>query len=283
MPNVIGYSLFGYKHQHDNCYDFKSYLRYLGLDLKMKELIYPDWKIYIAMDEQTYESPYKPFFEYHQEAGKIDIEIVPPQPLCLMMLYRMKPIFKTDGSGFPYADRVICRDIDSLVTYRELQAVQYWINNGRIAHAITDSVSHTIPLMGGMVGFMSKELRERIGCTTFEEMIALAPGMDYSRKGSDQDFLNRTILPRVANSITEHFILGMYQSGRGDCHHHIQDVPVPIRAELKESNLLVNHIGQAGCIVDPVLKFFKQHLAPEMMDYYDEAEKLFPDVFYWQV
>lgn len=281
MPNVIGYSLFGYQHENENCYDFKSYLRYLGLNLKMKELIWPEWKIYIAMDEVTYNSPYKAFFDYHWTNNKIDIEIVPLQPLCLMMLYRMKPMFKTDGNGNPYADRVMCRDIDSLSTFRECQAVQYWINNGRVAHGMTDSISHTIRLMGGMVSFMSRQFKERMGVNTFEEMLALLPGMDYSRKGADQDFLNRVVLPKVENSITEHNMLGIFPASSGDSHTYIQEVAVPIRGTLRESNLLVNHIGQAGCIIEPVLKFFENHLSPEHQNYYNHIEAIYKDVFYW--
>ncbi len=280
--NCIAYSLFGYNNENKDCYDFKSYFRYLSLNMRMKELLYPDWCIYIAVDEQTYDSPYKAFFDYHVNAGKMVMEIVPLQPLCAMMLYRTKPIFRINGDGSQFADRVICRDIDSLFSYRERQAVQYWVNGGRVAHAITDSISHTVPLMGGMVGFMSQQLRDRLGVNTFEQMLEFGRGLDYNVKGTDQDFLNRVILPKVKDSITEHYILGMPPSGNGDCHHHIQPTALPISSELQESNYLVNHVGQSGCGIEAVLKFFGKFLPADLQAYYDEIEKSFDNIFYWQ-
>ena len=71
----------------------------------------------------------------------------PVAPLCEGMLWRMKPIW-LEG-----VTHTICRDLDSPLTYREAQMVKEWVDSGKIAHAITDSVSHNIPLLGGMIGF----------------------------------------------------------------------------------------------------------------------------------
>ena len=108
------------------------------------------------------------------------------------MLWRLNPIH--------IADYTICRDIDSLPTYRELQATQLWLNNGTAAHSINDSLGHSIPLLGGMVGFRKK---------SFDLQNIDVCGIDFSFKGADQDYLNKFILPIVNNSITEHRVLGM--------------------------------------------------------------------------
>jgi|GEM_PF-3169538 len=280
--NCISESLFGYDESYAGCYDFKSYMRYLSLNLRMYKILYPSWRVHLSMDLETYNSPYQEFFDYHVDGGLLDIAHKKRELLCKMMLWRMLPIFSKDGQGVQVYDRVICRDIDSLPTYRERQAVEYWITTGRIAHAITDSVSHNIPLMGGMVGFQASDLRKVLHAETFEEMLGKATDIDLTHKGSDQVFLNRVILPLVANSMTEHYILGLPQSFRGDCFNFIQDVPVnDIAPALRETNILVNHIGQAGFIMEPVLKFLKLHERKEDNEYFEEIEKRFSDVYYW--
>lgn len=248
----------------------------------MYKILYPTWRLHLTLDEQTYDSPYKEFFDQHCHNGMMDVLILPREPLCKMMLFRMHPLFIKDEDGVQKYDRVICRDIDSLPTYRERQAVEYWISTGRIAHAITDSISHNIPLMGGMVGFQSKELRKILHSETFDEMMELGNNIPLEDKGSDQTFLNKIILPLVTKSVTEHYILGLPQSFRGDCFNFIQDIPVSdIPPALRETNILVNHIGQAGFILEPVLRFLKEHERDIDNEYFEEVEKRFTDVYYW--
>ena len=280
MANAISYSLFGYNNEREDSFSFKTYLRSLAINIRMADLLFPSFKINLVVDEQTYNSPYKDFFEYHKIGGGINLTVLPNTDFCIMMLWRLYPAFNNGEYAY---DRVICRDIDSLLTYRERQATEYWIKSGRVAHAITDSISHTIPLMGGMVSFMSKELRESMSVSTFDELLRLSNNTDYRVKGSDQDFLNSVIYPKVHKSITQHYILGMPQTFLGDCYNYIQDVDVSdIPPVLKESNLLVNHIGAAGFPVDNVLKFIHKYMNQEREDYYNGGEILFPSVFYWQ-
>lgn len=278
--NCISQSLFGYEETYRNCYDFKSYIRYLSLNLRMYKILFPSWIMHLSLDEQTYNSPYKALFDYYKEYGFINITIHPRTELCKMMLYRLSPIFLQEPEGVQAYDRIICRDIDSLPTYRERQAVEYWIKNGRIAHGITDSISHTISLMGGMVGFQTNEFRKALEVRTFDRLLSLGETIKLTEKGSDQTFLNKIILPKVAHSMTEHYVLGLPQSFRGDCFNYIQDAPVEdIPPALRETNILVNHIGQAGFIMEPVLKFLEKHETnPEI---FQEIEKQFPDIFYW--
>lgn len=248
----------------------------------MYKILFPSWKMHLTLDEQTYNSPYKEFFDYHKESGMINTTVMPRADLCKMMLYRMVPLFLNDEEGVQIYDRVICRDIDSLPTYRERQAVEYWITTGRIAHAITDSISHTESLMGGMIGFQSSDFRKATRSKSLNDMMGLATDISLSNKGSDQCFLNKIILPIVATSLTEHYILGLPQSFRGDCFNYIQDIPAEdIPPALRETNILVNHIGQAGFILEPVLKFLKTHERDIDNQYFEETESKFTDVYYW--
>jgi hypothetical protein len=279
--NAISYSLFGYNQQHENCLEFKSYLRGLHLNIRIAELLYPGWAVAVAIDQSVHYSPYREYFVNLAFDKRLDVFLQATKPLCEMMLYRLLPMFIIDGDKNRY-DRIICRDTDSLLSYRERQAVAYWERGPKMAHAITDSVSHSITLMGGMIGFMSGPFRNRMGVKSFDELLALSQGIDFNHKGADQDFLSRYVLPKVADSITEHFVLGHPQTFRGDCHNFIHDIDlkeIGVPDELKETNGYGFHIGAAGFQTDAVVKFLQKHGKDN--EYWEGVEKQYPEVFYW--
>lgn len=279
MINCLSYALFGYdRAKQVNCYDFNSYLRYFSLILRMNKLLYPGWDTVLHIDTQTYRSPFKTYFDKLNDGGHIVMyEVTETDPLCKAMLWRLKPAFEEKYNV------VLCRDVDSLECYKGRAAVHEWMKNGtKTLHCMTDSVSHNIPLMGGMLGVMSPYFRERSGASSWNAMLRQAHN-DFSKKGSDQDFLNANILPRVSDSMVEHYFLGMPQSFKGSClvGQHIMDnvVVEGIPFELKESNHLVNHIGQSGFAPEPVFKFFEKHAV--MKGPVFDIEREFSDVFYW--
>ena len=281
--NAISYSLFGYNRQYESCYEFRSYLRGLHLNIRIAELLYPGWRLAVIIDQSVTESPYVNMFYNMDKGRKIDLYVMPAAELCRMMIYRLYPIFLTDGNKLRY-DRILCRDTDSLLSYRERQAVAYWERGPKMAHAITDSVSHSITLMGGMIGFQSGPFRDRMGVTSFDDLVALAQGIDFNRKGADQDFLNRYVLPRVFDSITEHFVLGHPQTFRGDCHNFIHDIDlkeIGVPDDLKETNGYGFHIGAAGFQTDAVVRFLQKHGKDN--EYWEAIEKQYPEIFYWQL
>jgi hypothetical protein len=270
--NAISYSIFDLG--GDPC-DFRAYLRGLHLNIRVAEELYgTGWKIFVSTSHDTYTGKYQKYLEALVHKGKIVIQSSPARPLCEMMLWRLKPIF--DHGAF---DRVICRDSDSLLSLRERQAVEYWVNRGRIVHVMTDSVSHTIPIMGGMCGFMSKQFRKKMNCWTLDELLALAPEIDYSVKGSDQDFLNRILMPVLHEHMTEHYCLGRPYSYREDCHMSIAECDIPglDMERARELNGYGFHIGAAGFQTDAVVKW----LRPD--PWWDALESGFPEVFYWKI
>lgn len=281
--NAISYSLFGYNQQHDQCYDFRAYMRGLHLNIRIAELLYPGCTVCVAIDQSVHYSPYRDYFTNLAFDKRLDVYLQATKPLCEMMLYRLLPMFIIDGGNNKY-DRVICRDTDSLLSYRERQAVAYWERGPKMAHAITDSVSHTITLMGGMIGFMSGPFRDRMGVTSFDQLLSLSQGIDFNRKGADQDFLNRYVLPKVADSITEHFVLGHPQTFRGDCHNFIHGIDlkeIGVPDELKETNGYGFHIGASGFQTDAVVKFLEKHGKDN--EYWEGLEKQYPSIFYWRL
>lgn len=285
--NCISYSIFGYNHQYENCFDLRAYIRGLGINIRMAEVLYPGWKVCVTIDSITANSPYGDYFDKLSEDKKIGLAIFEPKPLCEMMLWRLLPIFELKGGKNILYERVIMRDADSLLTYRERQAVAYWEQGPKMAHAITDSVSHTVALMGGMTGFMSGPFMDRMGVRSFPDLLNLAQGIDFNRKGSDQTFLNLHVLPKVSDSITEHYCLGMPQSFRGDCHHSIQDIDLTeelgnLSTEIyKETNALGWHIGASGFQTDGTVAWLEKWGCYN--EYWAEVEKQFKEVFYWRL
>jgi len=279
MKACLSYSLFGYERaRHKDCYDFNSYLRYFTLVLRMNKLLYKGFDNVLNIDNQTYNSEYKGIFDRLQTSGLIKINICPDNTLlCKAMLWRLKPAFTNEY------DYVFCRDIDSLECYKGRACVEHFIKNGtKTVHCITDSVSHNIAMMGGMVGVHCNNFKSRVKSETWDGMIN-NDRRNYQHKGSDQDFLNQYVLPRVADSMMEHYFQGMPQSFRGDCYTGINIVDNVIveglPVDLKETNHLVNHIGQAGFILEPVLKYYYDNglLYGDIWD----IEKDYSDIFIW--
>ena len=273
---AISYALFGYnKARQENCFDFNSYLRGLMISIRMNRIVYPEWTNVLNTDQETYDA-FKDLFD-----GIYDLEVYinQPEPLCKAMLWRLKPIYVMNGDK-PKFSHVICRDLDSPTTKREAQCVQFWLNKGAAIHAITDSVSHNIPLMGGMIGVNTKLWTLRLP-SNYDELIRMGVGIDYNRKGADQTFLNQVVYPLWASkgseSITQHYLLGMANTFLNDYHNEVPtylDLPIP-----EESNDVCGHVGASGWYETAMFKFLRK----SWNDNEDllTLEANYPNIFYW--
>lgn len=291
MKSAIVYSLFGYERKTpDNCFSFDSYLRGLMVCIRMNRLLYPGWKVILETDKSTHTAWGKLF-----DNIPIEVEINPDNtPLTLAMLWRLKPVFHTLNGTWKY-DYVLCRDLDSPATYREVQAVTEWMNHDKAAHAITDSVSHNLPMLGGMIGFRPKHITSLTGINAFEHLPF--DGYQWEVKGTDQHFLNQFIYPQLAkhgsDSITQHYFNGMPNTFLSDFHTctcpppagHNKDCPnnisISLPEELKESNNVCGHIGASGWYETALWRFLKKYQS-EFQDL-SKIEKEFPNIFYWNV
>ena len=264
---VIAYSLFGYnKEKPANCFTFDSYLRGLMINVRLARLLYPDWRVFVYVDQSTYLG-LRTFFDSQTFMSVI---VCSDAPLTKAMLWRMMPAFQSGVELF------ICRDTDSPLTFRERQAVFQWEQSPKQAHSITDSISHNIPMLGGMVGFKTLHFKERLKVSDWDEMVDKMGG--YEVKGRDQDFLNQYVYPAYANtndSIMMHYLLGRrnpFIDGYMTCNcraddgtHHKEGCKLDIDVkdlsnDLKETNNFAGHIGAAGWYEPPMFKFFEQHL-----------------------
>lgn len=274
MKKAISYALFGYnKERQTNCFDFNSYLRGLLLNIRCNRLLFPDWEIVVQTDQPTYNA----FQQLFDNIG-IVVNINPEEPLTKAMLWRIKPVF-----DYKKYSHVICRDLDSPPTYREAQAVQDWIESDKAAHAITDSISHGVPLLGGMIGFKPQNWPSFTGYNHWQDMFN-GIDIDFTRKGADQDFLNKYVYPKYAqiesNSICQHYILGMPNTFLDGYKNYIPDIDVPnVSRELIESNDICGHIGAAGYWTGQMFRLLQKHQA--MFKDLLEVEKNFPAIAYW--
>ena len=283
---AIAYSLFGYnKAKHPDCFDFPSYLRGLSINVRLCRMVYPGWTVILHTDRETHDA-YQRYFELMP----ITVNVLPSAALTKAMLWRLKPVYEKNWSeeaqGFTdwKYTHVLCRDLDSPVTYREAQAVQYWINKDKAIHCITDSVSHNLPMLGGMIGIRPHYFTERTNTKTWDELMSLGAHIDYSNKGADQVFLNSHIYPVFSrhghDSVTQHYLEGMPNSFLTDYHREIQPLDLPdVPFEYKCTNDCAVHIGQSGWNETPTLKIFNkyEHIFSDII----EAEKKYPLIFYW--
>jgi hypothetical protein len=172
--------------------------------------------------------------------------------------------------------------------------VNEWVQEDRAMHCITDSISHTIPAMGGMVGFRPGYVNDMMKLTenpqdAWQKLMGLGAGIDFRIKGSDQDFLNRIMYPRLCQNSTEHFIKGrphdlVEANGR---HYEVPEndgsVIYPIETgDLEETNRLAGHVGAAGFYEAPTMKFL--YYDDPYRDEYAELESMqeFDKIFYWK-
>lgn len=283
---AISLSLFGYERaKHKDCFDHDCYVRGLMVQVRLNRILYPNWLTVLNIDAQSY-SPYRRLYDWLQNKGFILINIQPDdEPLTRAMLWRLKTVVSYTHPDWDYS-HVICRDIDSIPTYREAQAVTQWIQEGTTAHCITDSISHTIPMMGGMIGFRPADFGSRLNLNAekaWKQLMAMGIGIDFNVKGADQTFLNQFIYPKVADSCTEHFVLGMKQTiaeGNGR-HYSIPDIEVDgVDPKFKVTNDCAGHIGAAGYYETPTVKFLR-HMDPYQAEY-SEIERQFPKLFFWR-
>lgn len=278
MKNAIAYAIFGYgKERQAGNFDFVSYLRGFLMNVKMNRCLFPGWEVVLETDLDTYNGN-RDLFDKLAKLRDIRIRINPPEPLTKAMLWRLKPVFE-----YNFYDYVICRDTDSPPSYREAQAIQDWINSGKAAHAITDSISHGIPLLGGMIGFRTGFWPVRTGYQHWTDMF-VGVDIDFNRKGADQDFLNRYIYPKYAgqsdSSICQHYCLGMPNTFLDGYKNHIPDIAIDgVPEEMRDANDTCSHIGQAGHLLPPTFRFLKkhQHLFQDVLI----AEVGHSDVCYW--
>lgn len=243
------------------------YIRGFYFNCLMNSLVYPDWKIVLLLDERYETEENKTLFA--TLAYKYGVHIVSRKPdtHCMMMLWRMEPIF------WENSEYVICRDADALTSQREANAVSKFISYAQMTiHGISDNPAHSIPLMGGMSGFRCKPFREKY--KSMEGMIMGWEGM-INNHGTDQKFLVGKVYDDFKEDMMMHF---------GESSEHLTDAWVfhvanSLGTKSHGSDLCTSFIGAAGYNEMETLRFFRSHIPNWGSD--QELWKQYPKIFYW--
>lgn len=187
--NVISFALYG------------TGAKYLVGALKNLELaakFYPGWVCHFhvapSVPDQVLESLWQASNIYVVDVAEYN----PSKPVgpdnIPGMFTRFIPF---DGSVH---DRVISRDADSRICQREVDAVNQWIESGKLLHSCRDHVAHGREINGGMFGLLTKQAH-----IPFKSVLEWCAGrkrpIDY---GDDQDFLCAEVWPRFKHSVMQH-------------------------------------------------------------------------------
>lgn len=257
---VLSYSLFG----DPSSFEFGFYLRGAYFNFRMNRILYPGFDMRIHVDHKVF-FKYQEFIKELSNLGVL-VSFHKNEARCLSMFWRMIPLFE---NIYTY---VICRDLDSVSTYREALCTYEWLNSGLPYHAINDNAAHG-GLMGGLVAFRSEDFKRDTGYTSFDQMIK---GQDLSKHGSDQNFMNKYIHPKIKYWLMLHKLKGAGIEAKVTK----TEVPAsgPIDKKLWTSDLISRYIGSAGVIDMELLRFFK---SADPNPKFDAFEKKYSDIMYW--
>jgi hypothetical protein len=262
MTKVLSYSLFG----DPSSFEFGFYLRGIYFNARMNRILYPDFETNVMISKDVSEKYHDVFMHLGAIClPKFGFAVFNHEQRCKSMLERMALLFWSNPT------HVICRDADSVPTYREANCVYEWLESGLPYHAINDNDAHG-GLMGGLVGFRTEDFKRDTGYTSFDQMIK---GQDLRQHGSDQNFMNKHIHPKIKKGLMMHKLKG---AGIEAKVVKTQVKEGYVDKKLRHSDLISRYIGSAGVIDFELLRWFK---ANDPNPEWDKFERKFPDVFYW--
>lgn len=94
------------------------------------------------------------------------------------------------------AVNILFRDSDSIITTREMNMVEKWVESQYIFHIIRDSKYHLYPILAGTFGVKMRGipiLRKLLECVNFSE-----------NHFADQIFLSNEVYPKIKNNTLVH-------------------------------------------------------------------------------
>jgi hypothetical protein len=262
MSRVISYSLFG----DPSNFEFNFYLRGCYWNARMNRLLYPEWTTMLMVTEWVLDKYAAFLYDVSELSDSVIVKIDVDQPRCEAMLNRMIPMF---FSAPP--THVVCRDLDSVSTYREANCLYHWMASGLPYHAINDNDANG-GLMGGLVSFRTKDFLKDTKYTSFSQMIK---GLELSKHGSDQNFLNKFVHPKIKHGLLMHKLKGAgIQAARVET-----SAPNVVDKKYWVSDLISRYIGSAGVIDMELLRFFQSF---DKNPKFDDFERKHSDVCYWR-
>ncbi len=182
LRNVIAFSLFG---------DKPRYCETAMLNVLVAGQLLPQWTCRFYVDESV---PVAVRARLAHVGAQVVLVTREDQAQLSGLMWRFGVLQDLQ------VDRFLVRDADSLISTREVAAVQAWLGSGQWFHLMRDYFSHTELLLAGMWGGCGGafgDLRE--GMVDY-----MAKGQYLGQRVVDQHYLRSHIWPTVRQSVLSH-------------------------------------------------------------------------------
>lgn len=208
MKKCIGYSFWGDK--------TSPYFSGIYINLKSAALLYPDWDVCLFTPSGCLTpEEIKNFRNINPRFTPFELDFYPG---WTGMFWRMLPIFISSYT------HLCVRDLDSLLSKREADAVNEWLESNHCLHIMRDHPAHTAPIMGGMFGVKCDSKARKVFRPIKNILLNSLIRADQSYWQVDQLFLGQHVYPRYIDSMTVHdpyFEKVEFPSERSQPHHYI--------------------------------------------------------------
>lgn len=168
-------------------------------NIKLQQRLLPDWICRFYVESTCPKSIINRIKSFGAE-----VKLVTKAWEKAKYFWRLKVILDKDVEKF------LIRDLDSRIGMREKIAVDEWEKSGKTVHLMRDHKRHTVKIMGGMWGAITKEFKELTSFRkNFEEYTkkinsGWLPNVKMAKKGSCQAFLDRRIYPKIKDYALVH-------------------------------------------------------------------------------
>lgn len=178
--NIIAYSLFG---------QLPRYCEVAVMNAILAQSLFPQWTCRFYIDNSVPSHVIARLKLHQAQVIEIDKNKIPYSGL----FWRFLVLDDTDVHCF------IIRDADSLLSYKELYAVNQWLNSGKYFHIMRDGYGHSELILAGMWGGYTGIFRNihQIMCEYFGTL-------QVFNKTIDQHFLRKVIWATVKQSALTH-------------------------------------------------------------------------------
>lgn len=177
---IIAFSLFGAS---------SEYLEPAVMNTELAADIYPGWVCRFYVDGSVPETALQRLRDNGAEIVRVEAEL----ENWPGTMWRFLALDDPDAAW------VIFRDADSVISWREADAVNEWLQSGRLFHTLRDAGSHTELVLAGLWGAAAGAVPDMRG----KIQAYVAVGVS-SRHFADQLFLREQIWPYIRQSLCAH-------------------------------------------------------------------------------
>ena len=179
--NIISYSLFG---------ALPRYCETAIMNALVARELYPAWTCRFYLEASVPEHVQRRLRDAGAEIVAMDQDNCRAIPATLWRFFVMDD---------PDVDRYIVRDADSLLSEREVAAVDEWLASDRLFHHMRDYFTHTELLLAGLWGGCA-----RVTPPVAPLITAFLASYQGAARFTDQQFLRTVLWPTVRESILNH-------------------------------------------------------------------------------